>query len=62
MIQLPRGLKIILNSVPLLNFPFKDNMEYLQHELPMNHLCYVYPVINEVVVLIIKSVRKNEML
>ena len=25
-IQLPRGLKIIKHSVPLLNFPFKDKL------------------------------------
>ena len=48
---------------------FKDNMEYLQHdskstswyELPLYHLFYVYPVINEVL-LLIKIVEKNEML
>ena len=31
------------------------------HELPMNHYFCVYPVMNEVVVLI-KIVKKNEML
>ena len=43
----------------------KDNMEYLQHDykliLPLYHLFYVYPVINEVLVLI-NIVEKNEML
>ena len=32
-----------------------------QHQLPLNHLFYVYPVINEVVVLM-KIVEKNRML
>ena len=31
------------------------------HELPLNHLFYVYPVIDEVVVLI-KIIEKNKML
>ena len=36
-------------------------MTTCRYELPLNHLLYVYPVINEVVVLI-KIVEKNEML
>ena len=37
-IQLPRGLKIIKNSVPLLNFPFK----YGSHEIGahLTHSCH----------------------
>ena len=46
------GLKIVWSNC---------SMTTCWHELHLNHLFYVYPVINEVVVLI-KIVEKNEML
>ena len=50
----------------VLLYTFKDNIEYLQHDYmstwtAFEPFIYVYPVINEVVVLI-KIVEKNEML